>query len=201
MLQQSRAILTSALSRRTMLVIACLMVPLNGCNRDVESRRKGPPAAAQNVAAVEQNRLLPPCPKAPYAMLQANHPNVGHHKVFLRWNASSSASEVGPNGLGYCLYRTQAPGTAKNCPAKHPKCEQINVEPVRGTRCVDDLVKDTTTYYYVALAITFANGKSTASEEAIAQVPSAGEQKTAPPDGASYPAFRTSTTATQPAQP
>jgi hypothetical protein len=132
-------------------------------------------------------------------MPQANDPSVGHHKIFLKWNPSSSASQFGPNGLAYCLYRTQAAGTAKNCPTKYAKCEQVNVEPVRGTRCVDDLVKDTTTYYYVALAITSANGKSTTSEEAIAQVPAAGKDNPAPVDADSYAACRTAATPTQPA--
>lgn len=200
MLQATRAILTYALCQRTLLLIACLLEALVSCNRDPGFRRSEPAAPAQNVAALEQNRSmpLPPCPKARYPMLQASNSSVGHHKVFLRWNASSSARQFGPDELGYCLYRTQAAGTAKDCP-NDPKCEQVNVQPVRGTRCIDDLVKDRTSYYYVALAITSAKVESTTSEEAIAQVPAPEKQLPAPPDAKSYPSCRTSSTP-QPAQ-
>lgn len=196
----ARAILMSALMKRKLLLIASLIAALNGCNRRGESRRESiPTALVQNVVSTEQKRPLPQCPQAPYAMVRGNDPNVGHHKIFLKWNASSSASQYGPDGLGYCLYRTQAAGAAKNCPIKSSKCEQVNFEPIRGTRCVDNLVKDSTTYYYTVLAITSAKAESTTSEEAIAQVPGAGKQEPAPADEASYPACRTSATPT-PAQ-
>lgn len=78
---------------------------------------------------------------------------------------------------------------AKNCP-KDASCEQVNVVPVSSTRCVDELVKDNTTYYYGAVTINSAGKTSTTSEEAIAEVPEVGKQNPAPSGAASYPACR-----------
>jgi hypothetical protein len=99
--------------------------------------------------------------------------------------------------LGYCLYRTQKPGKAKDCPEKYPNCEQVNVVPVRGTRCVDEVVRDNSTYYYVAIAIT-STDTSTTSEEAIAEVPAAGKRNQPPTDADSYPACRVAVTSSEP---
>jgi hypothetical protein len=71
------------------------------------------------------------------------------------------------------------------------------VIPVRGTRCVDELVKDNTSYYYVAIAIT-STGTSTSSEEAIADVPAAGKPNPPPPLADSYPVCRTTESSNHP---
>ena len=186
-------------SRRKLLlfVLACGTLELVSCKRDSESHREMAAPVPQKVVAAEQKAPLGPCPDAPYPMLQAKDPATGHHRVFLRWDASTSGSGSDPKELGYCLYRTQKPGSAKDCPKNYPKCEQVNVVPVRGTRCVDELVKDSTTYYYVAIAITSAD-KSTTSEEAIAEVPAAGKRNPPPPVADSYRACRTAETSSQP---
>ena len=178
-------------------VLGCLVLLLNSCQRDSESHREVAAPVSQKVVAAESKQTLPHCPDAPYPMLQAKDPATGHHRVFLKWHASTSASGTDSRELGYCLYRTQKPGRAKDCPKKYPKCEQVNVVPVSGTRCVDELVKDSTTYYYVAIAITSAD-KSTTSEEAIAEVPAAGKRNPPPPVADSYPACRTAETSSQP---
>lgn len=141
--------------------------------------------------------MLRHCPNAPYPMLQAKDPATGHHRVFLKWNVSPSAVGSDPNELGYCLYRTQEAGKARNCPNKYPKCEQVNIVPISGTRCVDELVKDNTKYYYVAIAVT-SFGASTTSEEAIAEVPAGGRRNPLPLEADSYPACRVPVASGQP---
>jgi hypothetical protein len=179
-------------------VLACAILALNSCKRDSESHPQSAAHPTQKVVAEKHNPpMLPPCPDAHFTMLKAKDPTTRHHKVFLTWNASTSANESDPNALGYCLYRTQTPGKAKDCPKKFPKCEQVNVVPVSGTRCVDELVRDNSTYYYVAVAIT-STATSTTSEEAIVEVPPAGKQNPPPPDVNSYPACRTTATSNQP---
>ena len=169
-------------------VLACAILGLNSFKRHSASHRESAAPAIQVVTEKRKSPTLPPCPEAPYTRIKAEDPTTGHHKVFLTWNASTSASESDPNPFGYCLYRTQTAGKAKDCPKKYP-CEQVNVVPVSGTRCVDELVRDDSTYYYVAIAITSTH-TSTTSEEAIAEVPLAGKQNTPPPDADSYPACR-----------
>jgi len=182
--------------RLLVFVLGCLVLVLNSCQRDSESHREVAAPVSQKVVTAESKQTLPHCPDAPYSMLQAKDPATGHHRVFLKWHASTSASGSDPKELGYCLYRTQKPGRAKDCPKKYPKCEQVNVVPVSGTHCVDELVKDNSTYYYVAIAIT-STGTSTTSEEAIAEVPAAGKQNPPPPGAGSYPACRVPVAASQ----
>ena len=185
--------------QRTLVVfVTACAVALNSCKRDSESDREAPAHTTQKVVEEKPNApTLPPCPEALYAKLKAKAPANGHHRVFLTWNASLSASGSDTKALGYCLYRTQMPGKAKDCPTKYPQCEQVNVVPVRGTRCVDEFVKDNTNYYYVAIAIA-SSGPSTTSEEAIAEVPAAGERNPPPPDADSYPACRVPVASSQP---
>jgi len=179
-------------------LLACTILALNSCKRDSESRRQSAAHITNKVVTEKRNApTLPPCPDAPYAKLNAKDRATGHHRVFLAWNASLAASGSDTNALGYCLYRTQTAGKAKDCPTKYPKCEQVNVLPVRGTRCVDEMVKDNTSYYYVAIAIT-SSGTSTTSEEAIAEIPAAGERKPPPPGADSYPACRMPVASSQP---
>ena len=185
----SRARADQLQCKAVIFVLGCVIFTLSSCRRDSELHRELETRVTPKVAAAEVMPRLHPCPEAPYPMLKADDPATGHHRVFLSWNASTSASEKDPNALGYCLYRTQKPGRAKDCPKKYPKCEQVNVVPVHGTRCVDELVRDNTTYYYVAIAITSSN-TSTTSEVAIAEVPIAGKRNQPPPNAASYPVCR-----------
>ena len=178
-------------------VLGCMTLLLNSCKRNSESRRELTASVPQKIVAAQRKPMLRHCPAAPYPMLQAEDPATGHHRVFLKWDASTSASGSDSKELGYCLYRTQKPGRAKDCPKKYPNCEQVNVVPVSGTRCVDELVKDNSTYYYVAIAIT-STDTSTTSEEAIAEVPAAGKRNPPPPGADSYPACRVPVASSQP---
>ena len=100
-------------------------------------------------------------------------------------------------GIGILFVSNPKAGKGQGLSNEVPQCEQVNVVPVRGTRCVDELVKDNTTYYYVAIAIT-STGTSTTSEEAIAEVPAAGKRNPPPPDADSYPACRVPVASSQP---
>ena len=123
----------------------------------------------------------PPPPDAPYAKLNAKDPgDWPPSRVFnmecqfvgerVRYDKRWDIACIEPKGQA----------KAKDCPTSTPKCEQVNVVPVRGTRCVDELVKDKTSYYYVAIAIT-STGTSTTSEEAIAEVPQRPNETRLPP--------------------
>lgn len=187
--------------RFLVFILASAVLALTSCKRDSESHRELAAHMTQTVVAENSTPpTLPPCPDAPYPKLNAKDAATGHHRVFLTWKASLSASGSEPKALGYCLYRTQTAAKAKDCPTKYPKCEQVNAVPVRGTRCVDELVKDNTTYYYVAIGINSGNAISTTSEEAIAEVPAAGKLNPPPPGADSYPACRVPVASTQPAR-
>ena len=186
-LEKSQALFPSR--NLVILIVAPAILVLNGCQRDSQPHPEISASSPQKVVAGERKQTLPHCPEAPYPMLQAKDSATGHHRVFLKWYANTSPRGSGPEELGYCLYRTQKPGRAKDCPKKYPKCEQVNVVPIRGTRCVDELVKDNNTYYYVAIAIT-STDTSTTSEEAVAEVPVGEKRNPPPPDAVSYPRCR-----------
>ena len=116
---------------------------------------------------------LPPCPQAGVPILQPST-QTGHHKVTLSWNASSPSSDPEKKAVGYCLYRSDKQNAAKQN-STCSDCEQINSIPIAGTGCVDDLVKDGATYYYVVTAINAGGRTSPSSNETPAQVPSTKE--------------------------
>lgn len=130
---------------------------------------------------------LPPCPPGHLPILQSSA-QTGHHRVILTWNASVPAP--GPDGkaVGYCLYRSQTQGAAKQNP-KCDICEQINPTPIVGTACVDLLVLDNTTYYYVVTAINAGGGTSASSNETPAPIPP-GTQSAKPAPASPYPFCR-----------
>lgn len=171
------------------IVLACLIPLLSSCNRPSESNPELVVPQTQRIAIAERKPTLPPCPNAPYPVLQATDPGTGHHRVFLKWNASASESPTEPNSLGYCLYRTQTNDATKDCP-NHSDCEKVTPVPALGTRCVDDIVKDRTKYRYFAIAINAQGKISSPTKAAIAKIPAAGQQNPAPSDAASYPSCR-----------
>ena len=119
-------------------------------------------------AAVEPR--LPACPAAGLPTLQSSPQLTGHHKVALSWNASAPAVNPESKAVGYCLYRSKKQHTAKQSPTCSD-CEQINSIAVAGTSCVDDLVEDGATYYYVVTAINGKGKTSSSSNEIPAQIP------------------------------
>ena len=130
---------------------------------------------------------LPPCPPAGLAMLQASS-QTGHHKVILSWNASAPSPAPDSKAVGYCLYRSKTEHAAKQNPTCG-NCEQINSTPIVGIGCVDDLVQDSATYYYVATAINAKGNISVSSNETIAQIPP-GTKAASSHAAGSYPGCR-----------
>ncbi len=89
----------------------------------------------------------------------------GHHKVVLSWNASppSKSQDV----KGYCIYRSETAITATSL-NQCKNCQRINKVPVTAIMCIDDLVQDDHTYYYVAAAIDAGSHLSSFSNQAHA---------------------------------
>jgi hypothetical protein len=141
-------------------------------------------------APVKPPSALPVCPSAGTPTLKPSA-LTGHHKVALSWNASVPSARSEDNAVGYCLYRSQTQNAAK----KNPRClacELVNPVPVAGTTCVDDLVQDGATYYYVATAISSRGQISLSSNEVPAPVPRS-QPSTALASSASVPLCRAPT--------
>jgi hypothetical protein len=146
---------------------------------------------ASDRAAVVSQRLE--CPSGGATPLDTSAPHTGHHKVFLKWNASQPSKQAPSEAAGYCLYRIADKKKKKDLKKKPTcdDCERINRFPVKETSCVDDLVKDGETYFYVAVAIAENHKLSTTSNEISVEIPrSEHPLKRDPPPG-SYPACRT----------
>lgn len=85
------------------------------------------------------------------------------HSVRLSWNASIPASNSPADAVqGYSVYRRD--------PGK--RYEKINTKLIRGTSCVDYLVKTKHTYYYEARAVSANGAVSKPSAEVRAVIPS-----------------------------
>jgi hypothetical protein len=130
---------------------------------------------------------LPPCPPAGIQPLQPSQ-QTGHHKVTLTWNANAPSLDSERNAVGYCLYRSQTKKAAKRNP-RCVECEQINRTPIVGVGCVDDLVADSATYYYVVTAINTNGNISSSSNETPARIPS-NQKPAGPAPKGSYPLCR-----------
>lgn len=135
-------------------------------------------AAKGNVPATKVSSALPLCPAGGVVPLHSS-PDTGHHKVTLSWNASAISSSRSGDAVGYCLYRSKKPHAAKKNPTC-TLCERINAVPVASLSCVDDLVEDSTTYYYVVTAINPTSRISSSSNEIAAPVPSARQANSEP---------------------
>jgi hypothetical protein len=96
----------------------------------------------------------------------------GHHTVVLSWHASEPSK--GHDVKGYCIYRSETKITATSL-NRCKNCQRVNEIPVGAVVCIDDLVQDDHTYYYVAAAIdagsrvsSFSNlAQATATKESV----------------------------------
>jgi len=85
------------------------------------------------------------------------------HSVRLSWNASIPASNSPADAIqGYNVYR-------RNLGKKY---EKINTDLIRGSICVDYLVKTGKTYYYETRAVSANGAVSKPSQEVEAVIPS-----------------------------
>ena len=120
--------------------------------------------------ATKPVQLPPLCPLAGIVPLQPGAPGTGDHKVRLTWNASAPSKDPESAVVGYCLYRSKIRHAAKKNPICKD-CEQVNRVPVPWTGCVDDLVRNSTQYYYVVAAINSKATLSAASNEIPVLIP------------------------------
>lgn len=117
---------------------------------------------------------MPTCPEAGVKPIALSH-ETGQHTVTLSWRASAVSTSPGSQVVGYCLYRSKTQNAAKKNPTCS-NCEQVNSVAFPGTGCVDDLVKDGATYYYVVTAANAQGKISSSSNEALAQIPATKER-------------------------
>jgi len=83
--------------------------------------------------------------------------------VILSWRASAPADPKHAAAAGYCIYR--------GVKQKDLSPVLVNNIPFPGTSCVDDLVVNDKTYYYVVRAISGQGVTSIVSNEAPAKIP------------------------------
>lgn len=154
------------------------------------SRTQSQQASMNDAASLAPFSNPPLCPEAGLPATHGSSDNR-HHKVTLTWKASAPSVHATGNPVGYCLYRSTTKGLAKMAMAitnaRCGGCEQVNRIPIPGTGCVDDLVEDDTTYYYMITAISPAGLTSASSDEAIVQVP---HRKSTDPAPSAYPSCR-----------
>ena len=125
------------------------------------------------------------CPPAGIAAAQPAPKRTGHHKVSLSWNPGSQAAGATGSIDGYCIYRS------KDAEAVHPNaactaCERVTAVAVSDTTCVDDIVEDGATYYYIVTVLK-GNLMSGPSNEARASIP--GDSKSYLPRPKSLPSL------------
>jgi hypothetical protein len=167
---QSRASCSSYLP---VFVLILLQVIAIGCQHNDASRVRielhDLPSDKKTIAT---KPVQPPplCPPAGIAPLQPGAPGTGHHKVTLTWNASAPSKDPDSAVVGYCLYRSKIQHAAKKNPICKD-CEQVNQVLIPSTGCIDDLVADSTQYYYVVAAINAKATLSAASNEIPVPIP------------------------------
>ena len=134
-----------------------------------------PEASAREKTSLTPNQ----CATIGFLPIESSRPATAHHTVTLSWNASALSFDA---PAGYCLYKSETEIDIKN--PKCSSCEPVNPVPVAKTSCVDDIVKDGVTYYYVVRAVDRSGNPSTWSNVATASVPPSDQVKsstTAPP--------------------
>lgn len=132
------------------------------------------PKTRRTVPAVAEPPL-PLCPAEGIATLQPSGSKSGGHKVTLSWRASAASAKPQANAVGYCLYRSKSRSSVTQYLTKQTRkcaeCELVNATAFDGTTCVDDLVQDGATYYYVVTAVNANGHPSSPSNETPAKIP------------------------------
>jgi len=144
-------------------------------------RLQGASVSAANSPRQEATATLKPSLQAHYCAtkgflpIETSKPNNAHHTVTLSWNASTPS--VDP-AAGYCLYKSETDADPKN--PQCSSCEPVTPTPITKTSCIDDIVKDGTTYHYLVRAVDIAGNASGWSNVATAPVPSSDEVRASP---------------------
>jgi hypothetical protein len=126
----------------------------------------------KDIKAATPAQDVPPCGSTP-ASSDAGHSSSQSspqaktvpHSVTLSWNASVPRSNSKQDAiLGYYVYRSR---TSKS----YNDSNQLNSDPILGTRCIDTTVAPKETYFYVVRAVAGNKKKSDNSNEAKATIP------------------------------
>jgi len=165
------------------LVLAVLVVFQTGAVSQDHLASTGSTQSQKPLATGSTSQATSPstelrCPPGTTKALKLAPQTSRHHKVTLSWTASVPATNPEYNAVGYCLYRSRIADVAKQSPAC-PDCEQISVQPIVGTSCLDDSAEDNIDYFYVAIAIDAKGRTSVTSNLAPASIPSADQISTA----------------------
>lgn len=123
------------------------------------------------------SRLPPTCPPAGLLSVQPKSSGTGDHTVTLSWNASVAPSHSKDDAVGYCIYRSQKQSAAHKNPTC-ATCERVNAVPLASLSCVDNVVEDGATYFYVVTAISPSSSISSASNEVTVPIGRGREEKT-----------------------
>lgn len=186
----------ASINRLQVLALIMTLLIISTMSSACHGSSSGASTKPQNSANANRHPVLvlpPTCPPAGVTPLQRSSPGTGDHKVFLKWNASKMPSgSLDTSAVGYCLYRSAKKSLAKK-QANCSECERVTVVPIPGTACVDDLVKDGATYFYVATAINRDNQISLPSNEVPVVVPRSHKSVRPAPVG-SYPLCRGAST-------
>jgi hypothetical protein len=168
-----------------MWAVVCVLQTAGECSR-APTLSAGPQTIEASNAKASTSAIKtssPLCPAAGSPMLLHSAPGVGHHRVVLSWSGAAPSPRPQDSAVGYCLYRsTKKHAAEKN--ATCPDCEQVNGIPMTAVGCVDDVVKDGTTYYYVVAAINPEGQLSLPSKEIVAAIPAGRGNLNSDPAGA-----------------
>jgi len=166
-MSRKRSLVTSALILMQVTMFACQRSNVSRVRIKLEDIPDDKPAAR-----AVPSQLPPVCPAAGLAPLTPATKGTGDHSVTLTWKASAPSIDPASVAMGYCLYRSKIRQVAKKNPVCS-QCEQVNRVPITSTGCVDDLVVDSTRYFYVVTAINLKGSLSAPSNEIPVSIPPA----------------------------
>jgi hypothetical protein len=197
----------SELTLHPRILVWVIVLAIGGVFQDIAVIGQVSPGSSANMRSTETAKgkrthaaaaepRPPACPAAALPTLLPSPLLTGQHKATLTWNASAPSVNSENNAVGYCLYRSRTQNAAKQYVVKQiskcSDCEQVNSIALAGTGCVDDLVQDGATYYYVVIAVNAKGEPSSPSNETPAQIPP-NKQSVSSPSVGSYPFCRATT--------
>jgi len=154
------------------IAIAVVSILQSGCTSCGVAQSPTPSQRLE--AALKRAKALPSvsassgpvCPLLNASVVLTTPPANGGHRVILTWKASAPPDSTHSAAAGYCIYRT-AVGDAQPV--------LINLTPIPGTSCTDDLVENGKGYSYVVRAISATDVPSVISNPAPARIPATGQ--------------------------